>query len=298
MSENTSTALASDNGKHIAALEDIIREHFKQVEQEVDPIYLHYFASAKIVFFRHWQHKKDIPHDLIALPRSLLRTTVRWMRPNKVNATPLPESGKQQELRRIIQEELLKLSDLEHKLESYCQSVLNQYQESIQDVEQLTEKQQQDFQSYVQHQLDRLNLTHEGVREGLLTLTIIVTGKALGDKAILSSAASLGGTLASSIYISQQGWLGALWASWMGAPSWVGLVGAGAGLAALLLLSPLLAPAVELGVNRIRSRKVLRQTVRQAEQQLLSKDKVYLASRMGVYLQLLPDLAQFIARLK
>jgi hypothetical protein len=126
----------------------------------------------------------------------------------------------------------------------------------------------------------------------------MLTGRLLGDKAMLSSAASLGGTVAGSVYLGQQGWWGAFWASWFGVPAWVSWVGIGSGVLSALLLSPLLAPGVEWGMNRLRARRVLQQTVQQAKEKLTSKDGVLLASRLGVYLQLLPDLAQFLARLK
>lgn len=284
-------------------LRALICDHFAQANARVEPVYQRHFASAGVILNRHWRHKSDIPHDLMALPRSLSLSLLKLgRRISQAEAEdypqPIKESGKQAELRNIINEELLDLPGLEEKLEQFCQQALLQYQQQIADHPQLNADQQQQFHQYVQHQIDRLHLTNEGMREGLLALTIVITGRALGDKAILSSAASLGGTLASSVYIGQQGWLAALWASWMGVPGWVSVAGASAGILSLLILSPLLAPGLEWGVNRLRSRTVLEQTVNNAEQQLLKKDGLLAASKIGVYLQLLPDIAQFIQKLR
>jgi len=84
----------------------------------------------------------------------------------------------------------------------------------------------------------------------------------------------------------------------MGVPGWVSIAGAGTGVMAALALSPLLAPGFELAMNRLRARKLLQQTVINAEQQLLQKDGFLSASRLGLYLQILPDIAQFIQKLR
>lgn len=283
--------------EHTAAMEDIIREHFLQAEQRVDTIYRTHFASFGATFKRHWRHKRDIPGDLLVLPRMALHGGQQLIRGKPVNHKSI-ESGKQAELRIVIEEQLLALPELEQKLENYCQNIIQEYQQDLERQTPLSDNQRQEFQNYLQYQLNRLNLPHEGIREGLLAFTIMLSGKLLGDKAILSSAASLGGTLASTVYIGQQGWLGALWASWMGAPGWVGFIGASTGVLALLLLSPMLAPGIEWSINRLRSRRILRQTVQQAEQQLLNKDGILMISRLGIYLQLLPDITQFVSRLK
>ena len=158
--------------------------------------------------------------------------------------------------------------------------------------------QRADFEQYVNHQLQRLHLPGEGMREALLALTIMLSGRVLGDKALVSSAASLGSTLATSVYIGQQTWWGAFWASWFGVPGWVSWAGIGTGIASVILISPLLAPGIEWGMNRLRARRLLTQTVQQAREQLLQKDRVLLLSRLGLYLQLLPDIAQYLARLR
>jgi len=280
-----------------AEIEQLIRQHFHQAEMRVNQVYLSHFASGRAIFSRHWRHKRDIPADLAALPRSLVNVG-RKLLPGETKEPSRYQSGKQQEIHQILSTELLDLPGLEVKLEQYVLTAVEQYQQQIGQHPQLSEQQQQDFRHYVSQQMDRLHLTNEGIREGLLAFTIMISGRVLGDKAVISSAASIGGTLATSAYLSQQGWLAALWASWMGVPGWVSMAGAGAGVIAALALSPVLAPGFEWGVNRLRARKLLLDTVHNAEQQLLKKDGWLAASRLGVYLQLLPDIAQFIHRLK
>ncbi len=279
--------------EHSRALQRLLNQHFVQAGQRVDTVYRRHFAPARAVFSRHWRHRRDIPGDLLALPRTLLGLLYR--RPGWGIASP---SGKQQEMRRILERELLDLPALEASLQQYCEQAIEHYRHDLEDQQTLTSAQRQEFERYVEHQLVRLHLPSEGLREGMLTLTIMLTGRLLGDKAMLSSAASLGGTVAGSVYLGQQSWWGAFWASWFGVPGWVSWVGIGSGVLSALLLSPLLAPGVEWGINHLRARRVLQQTVQQTQEKLTSKDGVLLASQLGVYLQLLPDLAQFLARLK
>ena len=278
-------------------LTSLIQQHFREAEQAIEPVYQRYFASPGAVFSRHWRHKRDIPADLLALPRSLLNSGRRLLRQDSKD-THLRQSGKQQELRRIINDELLDLPGLEQKIENRVNQAIEHYQQQLTGQAELSRQQRLEFEHYVDHQLNRLHLTHEGLREGLLAFTLMITGRALGDKAVLSSAASVGGTLATSAYLSQQGWLAALWAGCMGVPGWVTLAGASAGAVAALLISPLLAPGLEWGMNRFRARRLLQQTVTDAEQQLLKKDGLLAASRLGVYLQILPDIAQFLQRMR
>lgn len=269
----------------------LIEQHFVQAEQRVDSVYQHWFASMRQVSARHWQHRADIPQDLMLLPRSLAGLVLRRRQPPPLNR-------KQRELQRILRDELLDLTGLDAKIQAYCDEVLIRHSVHEENLIPLTETQRCDYENYVRHQLQRLHLPADGLREGMLALTLMLTGRMLGDKALLSSAASIGGTLAGSAYISQQSWWGAVWAGWFGVPGWVTWAGIGGGVASLLLLSPLLAPGVEWAVNRLRARRLLRQTVHQARDQLLAPDNLLTLSRLGLYLQLLPDLAQYLARLR
>jgi hypothetical protein len=278
-------------------LHDLIKNHFSEAEQRVDIVYRQHFASGRAILSRHWRHKRDIPADLMALPRSLL-TLGKRLTHRSVNKPDDDRSGKQREVYDLVYHDLLDLPGLETKLEQYLRQAIGQYQQEIEQHSELSDAQRLQFKQYVSHQIDRLQLTNEGLREGLLAFTLMISGRILGDKAILSSAASIGGTLATSGYISQQGYLTGLWLGWMGVPGWVTVAGASAGVISALLLSPVIAPGLEWGINRLRARKLLLQSVRNAEQKILKKDGLLYTSRLGVYLQLLPDLAQFIQRLK
>ncbi|WP_430459866.1 hypothetical protein ACQUQU_11685 [Thalassolituus sp. LLYu03] len=277
--------------EHERQLLSLMDAHFQQAAERVDVVYRQHFASQAAVLRRHWTHRRDIPNDLMILPRTLGRVLLRRQGAQEM-------SGKQQALRRILEEDLLDLPGLQSTLSAYCEGAAAAAGLGAQQLAALSQEQQQAFAAYLQRQLERLHLPADGVREGLLAIGIMLGGRVLGDKALLSSAASLGGTLATSLYVSQQSWWGALWAGWFGTPGWVTLAGAGSGIAALLLLSPLLAPGVELGMNRLRARRLLTQTVEQAVAQVHQPDTLLTASRLGLYLQLLPDLAQYLARLR
>ena len=281
-------------GQHQIALQSIVERHFAEAEARVDWVYETHFASSRTVMNRHWRHRKDIPHDLLALPRSAWGLLMKLSgREVKVSL-----SGKEQELRQILEQDLLDIPALERSLEQYCVPVMLAYQHELQGLEQLNAEQRQKFQHYLDHQLARLQLPNEGLRDGLMTLTVMLTGKALGDKALMSSAASVGSTLAQGVYLSHQGWWAGFWAGWFGSPAWVGWLGAGIGVLSFLLAAPFIAPGIEIGLNRWRGRKLLHQAVQDAREQLCAKDKMMLASQLALYLQLLPDLVFFLSKMR
>ena len=281
-------------GQHQAALQMIVDRHFEQAEERVDDVYETHFASSKTVLNRHWRHRKDIPHDLLALPRSAWGLLMKLVG----KEVQLPMSGKEQELRRVLEQDLLDIPGLERALEQYCVPVMLAYQKELDGLDQLNAEQRRKFQQYLDHQLAKLQLPNEGLRDGLMTLTVMLTGKALGDKALMSSAASVGSTLAQGVYLSHQGWWAGFWAGWFGSPAWVGWLGAGAGVLSFLLAAPLIAPGIEIGLNRWRGRKLLRQAVHDAREQLCAKDRMMLASQLALYLQLLPDLVFFLSKMR
>jgi len=290
MCQSPAAPLAGSATEHEQQLIQLIEQHFHLAESRVDDVYQAHFSRASVIAARHWRHRRDIPGDLLVLPRTLGNLLLR----RKTTARP---SGKETELRQIIELELLDLPGLELALQNHCEEVIRQAGPDLSS-KPLTAAQRQDFEQYVNHQLKRLHLPGEGMREALLALTVMLSGRVLGDKALVSSAASLGSTLATSVYIGQQSWWGAFWASWFGVPGWVSWAGIGTGVASIIVLSPLIAPGIEWGMNRLRARRLLQQTVEQARAQLLQKDRLLLLSRLGVYLQLLPDIAQYLVRLR
>ncbi|MGB1092688.1 MAG: hypothetical protein ACPGYX_11225, partial [Oceanobacter sp.] len=254
----------------------LIDNHFALAATRVDDVYSRHFHRADVILNRHWRNRTDVPQDLLTLPRHV------WGLANRAvgrHAAVLPESGKQQELRRILEQELLDLPGLEQQMEQLLQPWMLGYQEQLEGISALAPEQRHAFQDYVNHQLDRLQLPVEGFRDGLLSVTLILTGKAIGDNAMISSAATVGATVAKSIYLSHQTWWSAILAGWLGGPAWVGWMGAAGGILGALLLAPLLSPGIELGLNRWRARKILTQTVERAAQQLQQRDGVMLASQ-------------------
>lgn len=281
---------------HEQQLNQLLDDHFSNAKLRVDEVYAKHFSSPKAVLQRHWQNKRDVPSDLLLIPRSVIKGVFgRFNRSSDSSDGHL--SGKEKAVRDIIEHELLDLPSLERTIEQYCNQVIEQYQQSLPQLENMTEQQRQRIREHIDFKLQQLNMPNEGLREALLTLTVMATGKALGDKALFSSAASVGSTVASSMYLSSQSWFGALWAGWFGLPSWVGWAGVGGGIVLVLAVSPLLSPWTELMVNKMRAKRLLHQTVNDAHQRIKQKDGVLLASRLGQYLQFLPDLAQSMAKL-
>ncbi len=296
--ETTNTTALPTSGPltahHMDAIQHIIDHHFEHAEQRIDAVYQQHFASPQQVLNRHWRHRRDIPHDLLVLPRSAWKLLMTMGGRKYV----LPISGKEHELRQILEDDLLDIAGLEHSIEQYCLPVMLAYQDALSGLEQLNAEQRLAFQHYLDHQLTKLQLPNDGMRDGLMALTVMLTGKALGDKALLSSAASVGSTLAQGVYLSHQGWWAGFWAGWFGSPAWVGLLGAGVGVMSFLLAAPIISPGIEIGLNRLRGRKLLVQAVQDAREQLRQKDGLMMASQIALYLQLLPDLVFFLSKLK
>lgn len=287
-----STTLVVPREQHI---QSVINRHFSEAEQRIDQVYRTHFHGFDDIAKRHWRHRSDIPNDLLALPRNLLGLLSKLaQRP----MPPLPESGKQREIQTIIAYELLDLPGLERKLEAVCHPFLTQYENELARLGPLTADQRACFEQYLAHQMERLSMPVEGARDGLIAVSLMLTGKAIGDKAMISSAASVGSTIAHSVYLSHQSWWSAFMVGWLGNPGWVGWIGAGSGIVGALLLAPLIAPGVEFGVNRLRARQVLADSVHHAAEQITRKDGVVFASQVSLYLQILPDILHFLSKLR
>ena len=152
----------------------------------------------------------------------------------------------------------------------------------------------------VREAVARLAVDHEGSRDVLLFITLGVAGRLVSDKIAFGSAGVLGATAASSLYLSQQSYLSALWAKWFGLPGWVSITGGALGFAALILLTPVVAPLVECGINRFRAERTLQRLIDEVQQQLQSPgtDGYTLAAYAGTYVQLLPDLLHILRSLR
>lgn len=282
-----------------AQLEALVHAHFQQAQARIDPVYQAHFACGRAVFKRHWQHKQDIPSDLAALPRSLW-SGVRKLSGRKTEEASPRLSGKQRALETILQQELLDLPGLEAKIQAYIQPHQAHFEQEIhQLLAQVPAQKQADFARQLGQQVERLNLSVEGAREALMFCLMGILGKSLGTSAFGSSLA-VGQAAAVGLYTSHLSWFGGLWVSLTGVPSWVTFAGAGGGLVAGVLLAPLLAPLIEIGMNRWRARALLVQAIEDAEQGFLTprQDYVDILGRLAVYLQTLPDFLHLAARLR
>ncbi len=275
----------------------IINTHFDQAETRVDDVYASYFSSTKAVLGRHWRHKKDIPSDLMALPRHTWGFISGKIFRKKTK--PLPKTGKTREIESLIADELLDLKGLEKKVEEYVKPYQEQFEQDFTDIlEDIPSLQREQFTKELELHVERLNTPIEGTREAVIFLIAGIVGKVFSDKITFGSSIATGKAVATSIYMSQLSWFGSLWAHLFGVPSWVGYAGAGAGVLTALLVAPFLTPAFELGINKFRARKILRETVHAARQKLTgkSRDAVDLAGKTAIYLQVLPDLIEIAKR--
>ncbi|WP_317928674.1 hypothetical protein [Halioxenophilus sp. WMMB6] len=279
----------------------ITQTHFAEARSRTDQVYKTHFASAKAVALRHWQNRADIPKDLLNLPRSVWRLAQRALWRGHRQANPKVPTGKELALLAIIAEELLALSQLQTKYQHHLSLHPDLSSALFEELEgELGQLSAEQAQHNLQLAVERLRLSQEGSRDLLMFVSIGLLGRGLADKITFGSAAATGSALASSVYISQQSLLGGLWAGWFGAPAWVGMTGAVGGFGLVLLATPLISPLTELGVNRLRAKRLLARIVERTEAEL-NQPRLDLASTAGqlaTYLQLLPDLLQVLKQLR
>ena len=282
------------------AADRLIAEHFDAAHRRADAVYLQRFASLGGVLHRHWRHKRDIPRDLANIPRALWQLTAR-LAGSPVDKGPATLSGKELAIAECIMQEVLQLHRLERELialvRQYAQVDTEQWRELERIFEDYTPEQ---ARQRVDQALGRLTVTQQGSRDALIFLTLGLVGRSLTDKVVFGSAIGLGSTAATSFYLSQQSFFGVLWAKWFGLPGWVSLSGAVGGFATLLIVTPIVAPLVECGVNRLRARSLLHGIVDRVQENLSRSgpDVASVAGHIGSYLQLLPDLIQVLRTLR
>ena len=292
-------------------LERTVCAHFADARQRIDPVYQQHFADLGSVYRRHWQHRGDIPRDLANIPRSLWRLAVqggRWVarvKPgaDKAESEPQPVrlSQKEQAIARVLIEDLLQLPQLELQLLSHLQQHPLANGEHWQELQQLlSQHSPEQAQQRLAQALTRLTATQEGSRDMALFLALGMLGRSFGDKIAFGSAMGLGSAAATSVYIGQQSFWGGLWVQWFGAPGWVTATGAATGMVAVVLVTPLIAPLTEYGINRVRAKKFLGEAVDRVEQNILHTraDAGSIAGQMGSFVQMLPDLLQLLRGIK
>lgn len=282
-----------------AQLDALLEAHFNAVRERIPSFYKQHFGSLRRIASRHWQHRSDIPRDLATLPRFTWRALQR-LGGRKIHVARR-YSGKELALASLVGEELLLLPALEEQLLRH----LSQHpeldlgkQREVQAM--LSSYSPADMEVRLQEAVARLAVDHEGSRDVILFLALGMLGRAVSDKIAFGSAGVLGATAAGSVYLSQQSLFAGLWAKWVGVPGWVSVAGGTAGVLLLLLLTPVVAPVVEFGVNRFRAERMLGNLVDQVQQQLQhpGSDGYTLAAYAGSYIQLLPDLLNILRTLR
>ncbi|MBB3048397.1 hypothetical protein FHR99_002671 [Litorivivens lipolytica] len=280
-------------------LNAMLDAHFSAARERVPDVCARHFHSLGGVAKRHWQHRRDIPRDLATIPRFTWRA-LRRLGGRKV-ATEPRYSAKELALAGVIAGELLHLASLEESLLKH----LGQHPEldpsKQREVEALLARYSPaELERRVRAAVARLAVDHEGSRDIILFITLGVAGRLLSDKIAFGSAGILGATAASSLYLSQQSYFSALWAKWFGLPGWVSVTGGAVGFMALILLTPVVAPLVECGINRFRAERTLLRLIDEVQRQLQSpgSDGYTLAAYAGTYVQLLPDLLNILRSLR
>ncbi|WLQ12815.1 hypothetical protein O5O45_24110 [Hahella aquimaris] len=281
-------------------IEQTLLRHFTEAHARVPRVYAEHMSSTKAILRRHWTHRRDIPADLMSLPRGLVRVAGKLIRRNKATAqTEL--SGKEQAMLRIITEELLQLPALQNQIQRLMERHIPELQECGELMRQPhMQGHQQEIQSFLSQRMQSLSGPREGGRDLLVFLLVGALGKSLGGQATFGSAIATGSAMASSLYLAQQSWWGALWVQWAGAPAWVTWSGAAAGVVAAIAIAPLLAPVSEIAVNRLRGERYLHRLVDQVQENALASkaDALDAAGLLASYAQLAPDLLALLRSIR
>jgi hypothetical protein len=290
--------------QHRQNLINIVEAHLNEAKERVTPVYLKYFSSPSVVVNRHWRHRGDIPKELATLPRSawgLIKSAITKGK-NQLDkqADSISLSGKQLELYNVIQVELLDIGGLDKKLQNYVMQYQSNFDSKLSNLlDGLPTDQREEVERQLSHHIERMSLPVEGSREALMFLLTGLIGKGLGASGFGSSIAT-GQAAATAIYTSNISWWGGLWVNLTGVPGWVSLAGATSGLVATLIIAPFFAPLLEVGVNRFRGKKMLFEIVEHVRAGVIKppSDTVDILGKLAVYLQLLPDIINFVAKIK
>ena len=273
------------------ALRDDIDAHFAEAHQRVESVYRQHFRSLPKVLQRHWQYRRDVPADLAALPRSV------WRLVSRRGKSERPLTGKEQAIAQLIAVDVLDLDGLQARLFQRLESHPDYRPETVDALRAELAGDPEQAAQRLREAVARWGLSQDSSRDLLLFLVLGLAGRGLSDKVLFGSASLIGMSAASSLYLSQQGGLAAWWASWFGVPGWVTLGGAAAGVVGVMALTPVLAPFIECGFNRLWRRQRLHRLLDEVHQQLRPPLREHLW-QYGSYLQFLPDLLQLLRQLR
>lgn len=290
--------------QHRNNLNEIVDTHFNEAKERAASVYQQHLVAPTVVISRHWRHRGDIPKELATLPRSvwnLLKSIIPRNRKSlDEQTTPIILSGKQRELQNTLESELLDLSGLDKKLQEYVAHYQSDFDAQLHALlSDLPNNQREQVKKQLSLHVERMSLPVEGSREALMFFLTGVIGKGVGSSAFGSSIAT-GQAAAVTIYTTNLSWWGGLWVSLHGAPAWVSIIGASSGFLVALLVAPLFAPLLEVGVNRLRGEKMLLQIIDHVRTRVITppKDSVDVLGQIAVYLQVIPDLIYLAAKFK
>ncbi len=272
-----------------------IDAYFAAAHERVESVYQQHFGRLGAVAKRHWRCRRDVPADLLALPRSL------WRLLQKLRGgtfAPRALTAKEQWVAQCLADEALDLAELETMLLRHLQRHPDYREGDVAGLRAELGGHSSDQAARRLHQaVARWGLSHDSSRDMVLFLGLGMLGRGLGDKVAFGSASILGVSLASSLYLGQQGWLGSVWASWFGVPFWVKAGGVAMGFAAMWFVTPVLAPFCEWGFNRVWSRRRIHRIVDEVHRELSpSLQEQFWA--YGSYLQFVPDVLVLLRQLR
>jgi len=287
-----------------AEIQRCVQQHFAESHQRVAVVYQRHFKNGRNVMARHWHNRRDIPADLLALPRLIWRTTTHWGKRRKAAAEPRM-SGKEMALLEIINAELIRPVELQHKISAALMPVIPASRQQWQEIEVLLQhpmnpEQIAGIERFLKQKTQQLSGPREGGRDLLVFLLLGAIGNQLAGKVTFGSAFATGSALAGSFYMAQQSWWYGLWLSWSGVPGWVTWAGATGGLVAALALTPVMSPLAELVVNRVRGERFLHKLLDDIEAQSFQHqlDAIDAAGIAAGAAQIMPDLLALLKQLR
>lgn len=279
--QNHTTPVVNTRNSRVLPAE--IDAHFAAAHSRVDSISSAYFTSLPTVLARHWRNRRDIPADLAAIPRGLWYLLRKlWRRPS--SAVPRALTGKEADVAEVIAEQLINLSSLEVLLNTHRQALSTSLDGTV-------------AAQRLQQAVAQWGSKQDNSRDTLLFLCLGLLGRGLSDKILFGSASLIGASLATSVYLSQQGFFSALWTSMFGAPAWVAVLGAVLGFAAVFVATPVIAPFLEWASNRFWARRRLHRVLDQIHRELRAPVTDHLW-RYGGYLQFVPDVVLLLRHIR
>lgn len=284
-----------------SAIQGIVDHHFQQVKKQIPEFYSQHLGSFKAILIRHWKHKTDVPKEWVHIPLKLFHWgKSRVSRKQNLQQTVF-ELGKDREVQQLILNDLMQMPLLEQRLRLFLLENAPLFQDYEHELEQSINRYSEDevLQALRTH-FDKLVIPRDGSRELMVFLAMGLMGRTFCSNITFGSALGMGSAVATSLYASQQGWLGSLWLKLTGIPGWVTLSGAAMGLFVVLITTPLISPFSELLINRLRGERFLTRMVEQFHQDMSDsgKDHLNLAGHVALYVQALPELFQILKLLR